>query len=75
MQTLQNQKIEKMRVDRRSENRTDGLTVKSRNDRKQANGAHHGWQALVRPLSFHADPAVLCFSAVDCKSALEGVAG
>ena len=58
MQTLQNQKIEKIRVDRRSENRTDGLTVKSGNDRKQANGAHHGWQALVGPLPFHADPAV-----------------
>ena len=75
MQTLQNQKIEKMRVDRRSENRPDGLTVKSRNDRKQANEAHHGCQALVGPLPFHADPAVECFSAVYCEGALEGVPG
>ena len=75
MQTLQNQKIEEMRAERRSENRLDGMTVKSSDDRKQANGAHHGCQALVGPLPFHADPAVECFSAVDCKSALEGIAG
>jgi hypothetical protein len=74
MQTLQNHKIEEMRADRQSENRLDGVTVKSNDDRKQANGAHHDLQALVGPLLFHPDPAVECFSAVDCEGALKGVA-
>ena len=37
MQTLQNQKFEEMRADGRSENRLDGMTVKSSDDRKQVN--------------------------------------
>jgi hypothetical protein len=52
MQTLQNQKIEEMRADRRSENRPDGQTVKSSDDRKQANRGHRGCQTLVGPLPF-----------------------
>jgi hypothetical protein len=75
MQTLQNQKIEEMSADRRSENRLDGLTVKSSDDGKQVNRGHHGCKALLGPLPFHADPAEQCFSAVDCESALECVAG
>lgn len=74
METLQNQKIEEMRAERRSENRLDGMTVKSNDDRKQVDRGHRG-QILLGPLPFHADPAVECFSAVDCEGALEGVAG
>ena len=75
MQTLQNHKIGEMRAGRRSENRLDGMTVKSSGDRKQANKGRRGCQTLVRPLPFHADPAVECFSALDCEGSLESVAG
>ena len=74
MQTLQNHKSEEMRADRRSENRLNGMTVKSSDDTKQANRRHRGCQTLAGPLPFHADPAVERFSAVDCEGALEGVA-
>lgn len=75
MQTLQNQKIEEMRANRRSENRLDGMTVKSSDDRKQVYGGRHGCHALVGPLPFNADPAVQRFSSADRESALERIAG
>ena len=68
MQTLQNHKIGGNGIARRSENCKEKLTAKPRNGGNRVNRGHRSRQALMGPLPFHADPAVECFSAVDCES-------